>query len=207
MDREQEDRLRQIVEPYLRRGRPGDYEHTLRTIGYARQLLQKEEGDEEIVMPALYMHDIGWSEVDYEDWINANPDQKKYAESVADHMRHGAELSKGILESLKYDREKTRIIVSIIAIHDIPEQIFAMWNPSATMVAEADYLDRYGPASLVRFRAIIGDRVRVEEQLKGAEVFLRKGLELWFKTETAKFMALNLAKKSGLFDERQTGMR
>ncbi len=207
MYREQEDQLRQIVEPYLRRGRSGDYEHTLRTIGYARQLLQKEEGDEEIVIPALYLHDIGWSEVAYEDWINAKPDQKKHADSVVDHMRHGAELSKGILENLRYDGEKTKTIVSIIAVHDIPEQVFAMGNPSATMVAEADYLDRYGLASLVRFRAIIGDRAMAEEQIKEAEGFLRKGLELWFKTETAKSMALNLAKESGLFHERQMGMR
>ena len=58
MDRFLEGRLRQIVKPYLDRGRSSDFEHTLRTIGYARQLLPKEEGDEEIVIPALYLHDI-----------------------------------------------------------------------------------------------------------------------------------------------------
>jgi uncharacterized protein len=168
-------------------------------IGYARQLLRKEEGDEEIVIPALYLHDIGWSKVNYEDWINAKPDQKKYADSVTAHMRHGAEVSKQILENLKYDKEKTQTIVSIIAIHDIPEQVFAMENPSATMVAEADYLDRYGPESLVRFRSIYKDRFLGEKHIKEAQPFLHAGLELWFKTRTARSMAMNLARESGLF--------
>ncbi len=199
MDRILEGQLRQIVKPYLDRGRRSDYEHTLRTIGYARQLLKKEEGDEEIVIPALYLHDIGWSKVNYEDWINAKPDQKKYADSVAAHMRHGAEISKQILENLKYDKEKMHAIVSIIAIHDIPEQVFAMEDPSATMVAEADYLDRYGPESLVRFRSIYGDRSLSEKHIKEAQPFLLAGLELWFKTRTARSMAMNLAEESGLF--------
>ena len=199
MDRILEGRLRQIVKPYLDRGRSSDYEHTLRTISYARQLLQKEEGDEEIVIPALYLHDIGWSKVNYEDWINAKPDQKKYADSVAAHMRHGAKISKQILENLKYDEEKTHTIVSIIAIHDIPDQVFAMEDPSATMVAEADYLDRYGPDSLVRFRSIYRDRSLAEKHIKEAQQFLLAGLELWFKTRTARSMAMNLARESGLF--------
>ena len=198
MDRILEGRLRQIVKPYLDRGRRSDYEHTLRTIVYARQLLQKEEGDEEIVIPALYLHDIGWSKVNYEDWINAKPDQKKYADSLAAHMRHGAEISKRILENLKYDEEKMDAIVSIIAVHDIPDQVFALKDPSATMVAEADYLDRYGPESLVRFRSIYGDRFLSEKHIKEGQTFLLAGLELWFKTRTAKSMAMNLAKESGL---------
>ncbi len=70
MDKAFERELKKTVRPYLDRGRSGDYKHTLRAVGYGKELLQHEEGEEGIVIPALYLHDIGWSEVNFEDFIN-----------------------------------------------------------------------------------------------------------------------------------------
>ena len=199
MDKTLENQLRQMVKPYLNRGRPGDYEHTLRTIRYARQLLQHEEGDSDIVIPTLYLHDIGWSQINYEDFISAPlVSQKENAISVDQHMKLGAALAKPILERLGYDLQMTRAIVSIIAIHDRPEKIFAMKNPSATIVFEADYLDKYGPDSLVRFDAMFATMPMTESHKKDAIAHLREGLKQWFRTRTAKSMAVNLARESGL---------
>jgi len=200
MDKTLENQLRQMVKPYLNRGRPGDYEHTLRTIRYARQLLQHEEGDSDIVIPTLYLHDIGWSQINYEDFISAPlVSQKENAISVDQHMKLGAALAKPILERLGFDLQMTRAIVSIIAIHDRPEKIFAMKNPSATIVFEADYLDKYGPDSLVRFDAMFATMPMTESHKKDAIAHLREGLKQWFRTPTAKSMAVNLARESGLF--------
>jgi len=199
MDKTLENQLRQMVKPYLNRGRPGDYEHTLRTIRYARQLLQHEEGDSDIVIPTLYLHDIGWSQINYEDFISAPlVSQKENAISVDQHMKLGAALAKPILERLGFDLQMTRAIVSIIAIHDRPEKIFAMKNPSATIVFEADYLDKYGPDSLVRFDAMFATMPMTESHKKDAIAHLREGLKQWFRTRTAKSMAVNLARESGL---------
>ena len=63
--------------PILEKGRKGDWEHTLRTIEYGRKLLSKEDGEEDIVIPALYLHDTGWSAIDYQDFLNASPARKK----------------------------------------------------------------------------------------------------------------------------------
>ena len=200
MDKTLENQLRQMVKPYLNRGRPGDYEHTLRTIRYARQLLQHEEGDSDIVIPTLYLHDIGWSQINYEDFISAPlVSQKENAISVDQHMKLGAALAKPILERLGFDLQMTRAIVSIIAIHDRPEKIFAMKNPSATIVFEADYLDKYGPDSLLRFDAMFATMPMTESHKKDAIAHLREGLKQWFRTPTAKSMAVNLARESGLF--------
>lgn len=58
--------------------------------------------------------------------------------SVLLHMKYGAELAKGILEKLSFNPKLSRKIVSIIEIHDEPEKVFAMRDPSATLIIEAD---------------------------------------------------------------------
>jgi len=65
------------AEPYLQSGRKGDREHTLRAVDYGKYLLEREPGDPAIVLPCLYLHDIGWSRVDYQDFLNATPAKKK----------------------------------------------------------------------------------------------------------------------------------
>jgi hypothetical protein len=202
MDEGFERELKKTVKPYLDRGRPGDYEHTLRAVGYGKELLEHEDGEEGVVVPALYLHDVGWGVVNFEDFINIPlPSQKKDAASVDLHMKHGAALAKRILEKLGYPRETTQAIVSIIAVHDRPEKIFAMQNPSATLVLEADYLDKFGAQSLYRFETMFKIKpVTGMEQKKDGAAHLREGLKVWFKTRTAKRMALQLAKESGLWE-------
>ena len=201
MDAGFERELEKTVKPYLERGRSGDYEHTLRAVDYGKELLRHEEGDEGIVIPALYLHDVGWGEVNFQDFIKiASPRQRRNAISVDLHMERGAALAKPILEKLGYDREMTRAIVSIIAVHDRPQKIFAMENPSATLVLEADYLDRFGAKSLSRFETMFKMKPVTETEKKEAAAYLREGLKMWFKTETAKRMALQLANESGLWE-------
>lgn len=199
MDKGFERELKRRVKPFLDNGRSGDYEHTLRAVGYGKELLNHEEGEEGIVIPALYLHDIGWGKVDFQDFINvASPSRKKDAASVELHMKRGAGLAKRILEELDYDVESTQTIFSIIAVHDRPEKIFAMKNPSATLVFEADYLDKFGAQSLCRFDRMFKTKPITERAKEDAAAFLREGLKTWFKTRKAKRMALQLAKESGL---------
>jgi hypothetical protein len=202
MDEGFEHELKRTVKPCLDRGRPGDYEHTLRAVGYGKELLNHEDGDEEIVIPALYLHDIGWGEVDFEDFINLPlPSQRKDAASVDLHMKYGAPRAKQILEKLGYPMEKTQTIISIIAVHDRPEKIFAMENPSATMVLEADFLDKFGLKSLHRFETMFKVNPATEVAKKDGAAHLRRGMKVWFKTRTARRLALQLAKESGLLGD------
>jgi hypothetical protein len=202
MDERFEHELKQTVKAYLDRGRPGDYEHTLRAVGYGKELLNHEDGEEGIVIPALYLHDTGWGEVDFEDFINLPlPSQRKDAVSVDLHMKHGAARAKQILEKLGYPMEKTQTIVSIIAVHDRPEKIFAMENPSATLVLEADFLDKFGPKSLHRFETMFKVNPATEVGKKDGAAHLREGMKMWFKTRTARRLALQLAKESGLLGD------
>ena len=198
MDKEFEKRIRESVKPLLERSRDGDWDHTLRAVEYARYLLKHEDGDEEIVIPALYLHDIGWSRVNFDDFSTASPEKKRKAESLVLHMRYGAELAGEILGHMGWESERTHTIVSIIEIHDEPDKVFAMENPSANLVVEADRLDRYGPHSLERFRSMFGDSYLKGDQWLEASAYLREGFTLWFTTRTGRALAEKMARDTGL---------
>jgi HD superfamily phosphodiesterase len=195
-----EKQLRNMVKPLLEKGRGGDWEHTLRAVGYGRYLLNHEEGDETIVIPALYLHDIGWSKVDFDKLFHATSPPEKGNPILSLHMKHSAILARDILQTLEYDPTTSRTIVSIIAVHDDPEKAFSIQEPSTTLVVEADRLDRYGPESLKRFAAMFGPDYRERMRRREAIAYLREGLELWFRTNTAKALAEKLARDSDLFN-------
>jgi uncharacterized protein len=193
-----ENRLKDTVISLLEKGRDGDWDHVRRAVDYGRYLLHREAGDPEIVIPALYLHDIGWSQIDFRDFTHASPARAEHTESEHLHMKLGALLAEKILRELDYDPEKSRVIVSVIAVHDIPEKVFAMKNLSAALIVEADRLDRYGKESIERFEAMFGSDYMEGEKGKEWTAYLKNGLENWFVTETGKSLARDLAKKSGL---------
>lgn len=147
MDRIIEKEIKKMVRPLLKKSRPGDWEHTLRAVDYGKRLLESEDGDPQIVIPSLYLHDTGWSKVDYSDFFNAPPGKRVETYSFRRHMKYGAEIASDILGQLTFDRKLIDRIVKIISIHDFPDQVFALNDISATLVVESDRLDRYGTES------------------------------------------------------------
>ncbi|GEM_PF-927723 len=189
-------KLKNKVEPLLKRGRPGDYEHTLRAVAYGSLLLKHEIGQRKIVIPALYLHDIGWSKVNFMDFLRSPSfATKRQCVSLADHMEYGALMAREILEEMQYDKKLINIITSIIAIHDYPEAIFSMKNSSATIITESDRLDRYGLAGRRRVNELFQFKNHNEKQCIGIDQGLRQGLDKWFRTETARNLAMKWQKK------------
>ncbi len=80
------------------------------------------------------------------------------------------------------------------------KKVHAMNDLSATLICEADRLDRYGPESLKRYRAMFEGNYFHEKGGRVAE-YLRRGLKYWFRTRTARKTAERLAGEMGLFDE------
>lgn len=200
MNSHTENKLKEAARKILAHARNGDWGHTLRAVDYGKYLLEYEEGDPEIVIPALYLHDIGWSRVDFSDFKQATPASKVGTASVRLHMQYGAELAVDILSQLEFDPSTRNSIVSIIAVHDDTNTIFAMNDPSATLVAEADRLDRYGLESLKRYKAMFGKGYLTGNQLEEARKTRQVGLKKWFRTPTAIALATKLAKEMGWFD-------
>ena len=167
---------------HLQHGRPNDLEHTRRVVAHGKALLVNETGDLWVVIPALILHDTGWSRVDFSDFIDAPPESKKDAISTKLHMRHGADIAREILEDLNYKPGLIQRIAAIIAVHDAPDKIQALRDPNATLVFEADWLDKYGQASQKRYSLIFNDKEKIEE----LNWFLETNKLSWFRTKSAR---------------------
>jgi len=167
---------------YLQHGRPGDVEHTRRVVAYGKTLLDREAGNPRVVIPALILHDTGWSKVDFSDFVDAPAVDKKDTASVRLHMHHGADIAREVLEAVGWDPAVTQQVVDIIAVHDDPEEIVALHNLDATLVFEADWLDKYGEASQRRYFEIFSDEGKIEELNR----YLEKNKFGYLRSKTAK---------------------
>ena len=98
--------LKERTYPFLIKGRLEDWDHTLRAVEYGKILAEEEGGDPEIILTALVLHDIGWSQVDFDDFLKSPISEKQDTQSVRDHMIRGANLAEGILNDLNYPPNK-----------------------------------------------------------------------------------------------------
>jgi len=188
---EQERQIWAAAFKYLGRGRPGDVAHTRRVVAYGKALLDREPGNPRIVVPALILHDTGWSKVDFSDFVDAPAVDKKDTESVRLHMHHGADISREILETVGWDPAETQRIADIIAVHDAPEEIVALHNLDATLVFQADWLDKYGEASQKRYSEIFSDEGKIEELNR----YLEKNKFVYFRSKAAKELLSEITSK------------
>ena len=191
-----ESQLKEKARPYLLQGRPDDWDHTLRAIEYGKALLKEEKGDPEVVITALVLHDIGWSRVSFDDFVQAPPEKKKETRSLKEHMVQGAVLAREILEPFDFPKDKKELVIKIIAVHDLPDIIENFSEPEATLVMEADRLDRFGEESLKRYRKMFG-----ENYLQEGRRFLLEGSKTWFRTPTARRLGQELLAKTGSADQ------
>lgn len=104
-----------LAKPYLAKCRLWDLWHTQISISFLYQIM-KQEGKEElenILVPAIILHDIGWSTIGEEK--NISWQRKKMR---VKHMKAGAKIAKEILEEVDYDQELIKKIVRLVSTHD-----------------------------------------------------------------------------------------
>jgi len=81
------------VQPFLIQGRPGwDLPHTLAATYWLHRLLEKENGDREILIPAILVHDVGWSALKFDN------NRISIAQNKNNHMQEGVKIARPILE-------------------------------------------------------------------------------------------------------------
>jgi hypothetical protein len=109
----------QLATPYLQT-RDNDA-HTLYSYGIARQLLRHiPQAHEHIVLPAIILHDTGWSTVDEYDAFQAiAPDRDgSYDWAVFQHEKEGARIAREILTEAGIPAVDIDEICEIIDGHD-----------------------------------------------------------------------------------------
>jgi hypothetical protein len=138
-----EDKIFLLAKPFLRTVRKDEI-HVKNALEFAFKLLESEPGERDIVIPAIILHDVGWSSV---------PEglMPKAFGPAADislakmHERAGAQIAAGILEQVSYDRLKAAKIVRIIDGHDTRDVAL---SDSDKIVKDADKLTRYSKCFL-----------------------------------------------------------
>ncbi|WP_448809703.1 HD domain-containing protein [Agromyces bauzanensis] len=117
--------------------------HTLYAYGLARALLARlPEVREDVVLPAILLHDTGWSTVPDDQILEAIAPGAGRADLVRQHEKEGARIARDILSTIGHDTEATEQIVAIIDGHDSRRHAI---SPEDAIVKDADKLWRVSP--------------------------------------------------------------
>jgi HD superfamily phosphodiesterase len=158
----------------------GNVLHTRIAYDFACRLLREEEADRAVVLPAILLHDIGYSQLSSEELGKAfGPNLKDRTWQLL-HERQGARLARELLEELGYAEELTEQICEIIDGHDTRLKTL---GPEDSIVKDADKLFRYTTAGVEFAFTWFNLEQQAYAQL------LTEQLDLWFFTRTARRIA------------------
>lgn len=119
-----------------------DAGHAFITLEYAKQLVDLDNGNPDVIIPAIILHDTGWSRLTREDWqVVFSPSATADDEMVVRlrHQEEGVNIAREILTEIEYPKMWTEEILEIIAEHDT-RQGFISRNEG--LVRDADKLWR-----------------------------------------------------------------
>lgn len=120
-----------------------DAGHAFITLEYAKQLVDLERADENVVLPAIILHDTGWSRLSREEWsVVFSPTATAEDEMVVRlrHQEEGVNIAREILESMDYPTKWTNEIIEIISEHDTRQHFI---SKNEGVVRDADKLWRF----------------------------------------------------------------
>lgn len=154
--------------------------HTRIALRYALKLLQSEEGEEEVVIPAILLHDVGWKALPESLHLDAFGPNPSNPERVRVHEREGAKIARILLEQLRYPSKKIEEICKIINGHDSRKNPLSI---NDRIVKEADKLWRFSK------KGFAIDTERFHTSPKEYLAYLEGKIDQWFSTPAAKGMA------------------
>ena len=190
-------RIWELAKPYLNT-RKNDI-HTEISESFAEKLLSQEGGEEDVVIPAIILHDVGWKKVPEDIQLKAFGPKASMPEWNRVHEVEGAEIAGGILRKVDYPEDKTLEIQEIIRGHDSRKKAISQ---NDSIVKDADKLWRYSRIAVQINEHRFG--LTVEQGIER----LRRNLEPWFLTESGKRMAGEEIEKRAkeLIEEPDPGM-
>lgn len=117
--------------------------HTLYALGLAHALLAAHpEADARVVLPAIMLHDIGWSQVAPDEVLTAIAPGGGRPDLVLLHEKEGARLAAEILMEADHDAERVPLILEIIDGHDSRKEKLSIED---AIVKDADKTWRLSP--------------------------------------------------------------
>ncbi len=132
------DAIWKLAAPYLS-VRNND-EHTIYAYGIAQALTDLHPGcDPEVVLPAILLHDTGWSQAPQDEVLTAIAPGGGRPDLVLLHEKEGARIAREILTRLGHDATRAEEVVAIIDGHDSRVEALSL---NDALVKDADKLWR-----------------------------------------------------------------
>ena len=111
-----EKRIWALALPHLRKGVRKDFVlHTKAVSRALKLLLRREKGDEDILIPAAILHDVGWSTVPV--YLQKAKDEKRVKEAMHRHLEDSVPIIKDILAAVSFDKKRTNKVIEIVLAH------------------------------------------------------------------------------------------
>lgn len=131
-----ESALLRLAKPYLQVR--NNERHTLNAVEFALALMESYEAERSVVIPAMILHDVGWSKVSQDIISRAcrpHPDKKL----VRIHEKESVKIATAILRGAGYDPTLSAEILEIIDGHDTREKAL---STNDKIVKDSDKLTR-----------------------------------------------------------------
>jgi hypothetical protein len=165
-----------LAKPYLQTR--NNELHTCNAIGFAFRLLKIYRAERAVVIPAMILHDVGWSVVSEEiirKTCRPHPDKNL----LRIHEEESLRIAGNILKKVGYNEIRTTEILKIIDGHDTADEAFSV---NDQIVKDSDKLTRYA----VNFQFLAGRASITLNELVGT---LERFIDQWFFLPDSKEMA------------------
>lgn len=132
-------------------------EHTLFSYLLAQKIAENYlESDIEIILPAILLHDTGWSKIPKDKLFNAFGPNNKYPELTRQHELESVAIARQILPELGFTNQQIEEITALIDGHDTTKNARSL---NDAIHKDADKLWRYTPHG----NLIIGEWFEIEQ--------------------------------------------
>ena len=173
------DKIYEEANPYLDT-RYNDI-HIALSYDFVKRLLKSyPQADENIVLPAILLHDVGWKMVPEEEQSGAFGPEVKNHEVQRLHEIEGVRSAGDILNKLNYPKDETHEILDIIDGHDTRLEALSL---NDKLVKDADKLWRFTTTG------VDIDHVRFGIERIPYMIYLEDRIKDWLFTRAAEEMA------------------
>src|SRR3972149_766627 len=98
-----------------------DSGHAEVSLAYAQKLVELESGDEDVVLPAIILHDVGWSQLPRDERMlifgkDVKDEEKKRVQLW--HERESVRVGGEILKQVGYPEDLSAEVLEILSQHD-----------------------------------------------------------------------------------------
>lgn len=173
------ERMFELATPLL--GTRSNDSHARISCQYVVQMLELEGGDARVAVPAILLHDLGWSEIPEEDQRAAYGPNSSDADLNRVHEVEGARLATAILEDVAYPPALVEEIRRIILTHDSSPEARTL---EEAIVKDADKVWRVSRIGFPLTLDILGNMTPQD-----LHDFIAVRAPRWFLTRTGRELA------------------